>query len=94
MVLPARSVLRDPFASDSIDRRSRENCRYLECELPGHYWRARAGPAGRRLLPSDLPLLLITHALAFRILLQHQSESPMREAGPSSIRVEPNSQNS
>ena len=29
-----------------------------------------------------VPLLLITHGLAFRILLQHQSESAMREIGP------------
>ena len=28
-----------------------------------------------------VPLLLITHGLAFRILLQHQSQSAMREAG-------------
>jgi hypothetical protein len=28
-----------------------------------------------------VPLLLITHGLAFRILLQHQSESAMRESG-------------
>ena len=27
-----------------------------------------------------VPLLLITHGLAFRILLRHQSESPMRES--------------
>jgi hypothetical protein len=27
-----------------------------------------------------VPLLLITHGLAFRILLQHQSESAMRES--------------
>ena len=29
-----------------------------------------------------VPLLLITHGLAFRILLQHQSESAMREIRP------------
>jgi hypothetical protein len=27
-----------------------------------------------------VPLLLITHGLAFRILLQHQSESAIRES--------------
>ena len=29
-----------------------------------------------------VPLLLITHGLVFRILLQHQSESAMRESRP------------
>jgi hypothetical protein len=28
-----------------------------------------------------VPLLLITHGLVFRILLQHQTESAMRESG-------------
>jgi hypothetical protein len=32
-----------------------------------------------------VPLLLITHGLAFRILLQHQSESAIRENGQPAI---------